>query len=152
MIRRIPALLLAAAVALAACGDDDGSAPDTTDAAPSTSAVGAPAVDEDALRACEDLAAEAAPAQATEHFPDNPDVTWTVVDATADPASGLVQVEIAPSSDEVGYPAFKLIALCEGGEESVLLGAYALDGGAWVLLFTTDARAEIDLAPELGSP
>src|SRR5690606_18699449 len=144
--------LLAAAVGLAACGDDDGSAPDTTDAAPSTSAVGAPAVDEDALRACEDLAAEAAPAQATEHFPDNPDVTWTVVDATADPASGLVQGEIAPPAGGGGYPACKLLALCEGGGESARLGAHALDGGAWVPLFTTAARAEIHLAPELGSP
>lgn len=149
MIRRLPALLLAAAIALAACGDDDGSAPDTTDATSSTSTTGAPAVDDDALAACEDLAAEAAPAQATRTFPDNPDVTWTVVNASADEASGLVQVEVTPSSDEVGYPAFMLVSLCEDVEDVVLLGVYAREGGSWVLLATTDARDEIDLAPEL---
>lgn len=151
MTTRLAPLLLVAALVLAGCGDDDGasSTTTTTSEAPGGTVAEGPAVDEDALDACEDLAADAAPEQAALSFPDNPDVTWAVGEVAADPASGLVQAEVTPTPDEVGYPAFRLLSICEGGEVE-LLGAYALDGGTWVLLFTTDARSEIDLAPELG--
>ena len=112
----------------------DGRGDDTTDDAT-----------DDAAAACEAAARDALPAQAARSFPDNSHNTWAVADSFTD-AAGLAVVEAVPSPDDVGYPSFRFVSRCDG-DEVVLLGAYALDGG-WVLLFTTDAPGASDLAAE----
>jgi hypothetical protein len=58
-----------------------------------------------------------------------------VVGSTSD-ERGWAHVEVVPAPDDAGYPRFQFVSECVDGEV-VLLGAYALDDGSWVLLFTT---------------
>lgn len=147
------ALGLTAALLLAACGDDDGDdvgapisveADETTTSAVPPEEASAPAV----VEGCKAMVEEAAPALAARSFPDNPDVTWSVGEASVTDA-GLATVEVVPTPDEVGYPAFRLVTVCER-DEAVLVGAYAREGDGWVLLFTTDERPEIVLPETAG--
>lgn len=154
MRRHLLLLALAATLALvAACSDDD----TATDGAAGTSTTAAGAASDgtaapssgtgDEAAMCADVAVEAAPDLAATTFPDNPDVTWTVAAVETDD-EGLALVEVVPEPDEVGYPAFRLAVTCESGE-AVHLGTYALDGGSWVLLATTDAPGADELEPTL---
>mgnify|MGYP001627580693 CR=1 FL=1 len=142
----LAALGVASLLLVAGCGgdgDEDGTSTTTTE-----EPAGPTVPPEDAshpvrVEGCEETIEAAAPEQAAESFPDHPDVTWTVGEASVTEV-GLGTVELTPSSDEVGYPAFRLVAVCEG-ERSVLVGVYAREGDGWVLLFTTDERPEIEL-------
>lgn len=96
---------------------------------------------------CAAVAEASAPAIATRSFPDNPDETWTVADVTEND-EGQAVVEIVPASAAVGYPRFRFVTACEGGD-AVLLATYALDDGAWILLFTSDAAEGLTFDPEL---
>jgi hypothetical protein len=142
----IPLVVVLALIAVA-CGDDDSttSAPPTT-AEPSGLAGGDddPAVDDsDEASECEELASSAAAGQAADSFPDNPHNTWAVAGTSTDGA-GRAVVEVVPTPDDVGYPRFRFVSRCEG-DEVVHLGAYALDGSSWVLLFTTNEPGASDL-------
>lgn len=144
------ALIVAVALLGSACGDDEESSPESssTSVASDTTPTSEGPVEDAGDADCASLASAGAPALALEKFPDNPDVEWSVVDATLD-EEGRAVVEIEPAPDEVGYPAFRMVSVCEGDGEPVLLGTYALDGDTWLLLFTTDEPGAADLAPEL---
>ena len=62
---------------------------------------------------------------------------------------GMQLAEMEPSSDEVGYPSFRLVFGCGGGEPE-LLAVYALDGDEYVLLSTTDAAEGTRVRPRPG--
>lgn len=149
-LRLTTALVAAAGLGLLGCGDDDGgSGGDGGGAgdgdAAATTAPPSDTAPDDCLAAAE----AGAPADALEAFPDNPDVTWTVLD-TREGGLGTVLVELQPSPDEVGYPSFTFVYGCGTGEP-LRLGTYALEDGVYVLLATTDALADTDveLAPTL---
>jgi hypothetical protein len=147
------ALLLALLGLAAGCGDD-GDAADTGDAADETTTDAPPADDEgdegdgdgDAGE-CVDAAEAASPEDALAAFPDNPDVTWTVL-GVREGGIGTVLVELEPDPDEVGYPSFTFVYGCGTGTPE-RLATYALEGGDYVLLATTDAATGIDFAPVL---
>ncbi len=140
---------IAALTATAGCspkpGAPDAAAPTAPSAAaPATSGseAGAPTSDAPAPSAaaiadgpCARAAADGAPDAARRSFPDNPDVAWAVLAASVEGSRSVVEVEPTPST--VGYPRFQLVFECAVDDPPVLLGAYALDGGAWTLLFTT---------------
>jgi hypothetical protein len=146
----VPFVLLLALIA-SACGDDDSasSAPPTT-AEPSRLASDddGPSADGsvDEASECEALASAAAADQAADSFPDNPHNTWAVAGSSTDEA-GRAVVEVVPTPDDVGYPRFRFVSRCEG-DRAVFLGAYALDGGAWVLLFTTNEPGASELVSD----
>lgn len=136
-------------------GDDDPSAADASsttaaDGSTPTTSGGAggddPSTTEDGDAGCEAEASAVAAEEATGAFPDNPDVEWTVAGSSGE--GGLTLVEVVPTPDEVGYPAFRLAFDCRDGEP-VRIGTYALDEGAWILLATTDALGGGELPPEL---
>jgi hypothetical protein len=162
MRRLLIATTAAALLVLAGCGSESTSGSDasstttTTDAvvpAPPGTASGSPGTTVDpgdaSSSGCVAIAEDAAPEIATRSFPDNPDETWTVADATEND-EGQVVVEIVPASAAVGYPRFRFVTVCEG-DDAVLLATYALEEGSWVLLFTSDAAEGIDFEPELSS-
>jgi len=148
MIRRTAAAILVAGVMIvgAACSADDETADDA-----SVTTVAATGEADDATEAgtadCAELAEAAAPARASASFPDNADATWTVEGVEID-ADGRALVEVVPSTDDVGYPRFRMLHACDG-DDVVLLGTYALDDDGWVLLFTTDQPGAADLEPTL---
>jgi len=148
MIRRTAAAILVAGVLVvgAACSTDD----ETADDAPVTAVAPTGEGDdsgETGTADCASLAEAAAPARAAASFPDNADATWTVDGVEIDDA-GRAQVEVVPSTDDVGYPRFRMLSACDG-DDVVLLGTYALDDDGWVLLFTTDEPGAADLEPTL---
>lgn len=147
-VRRAAAAFVVAGLSLLGCGDDGepttGSAEADPEAVDTTAAPGEGLED---AGDCADAAEEQAPAEALTAFPDNPDVTWTVLDARAG-GLGTVLVELEPDPDEVGYPSFTFVYGCGTGEPE-RLATYALDGGEYVLLSTTDAATDIELAPVL---
>jgi hypothetical protein len=150
MPRSLITLALVTVLLLGACGDDDSST-----AAPTTTSPGAlggddpdPTGEGDGVEvgdeaACQDLASAAAAGQAADSFPDNPHNRWAVADTSTDEA-GRAVVEVVPTPDDVGYPRFRFVSRCDG-DEVVFLGAFALDGGSWVLLFTTNEPGAADL-------
>jgi hypothetical protein len=135
------ATTLLAAGALAGCGDDEAEVAGEGGAT-TTAPAGGPGVDD-----CVDAAETAAPAEALAAFPDNPDVTWSVLDARPGEA-GQALVELEPDPDEVGYPTFTFVFGCDGGSPE-RLATYALDGDQYVLLATTDAASGTTFAPVL---
>ncbi|MGY6501168.1 MAG: hypothetical protein ACXIVQ_09805 [Acidimicrobiales bacterium] len=152
-MRRVFSLLMVSCLVwLSACGDDDEStAPPGTDSPTTTSttmtpSVGDPSGDPDDPSRCAEMARSVAGRQALGSFPDNPDVSWSVADVTASEVRAIA--EIVPTPDEVGYPRFRLVSMCEG-DEIELLGAYALDGAGWILLFTAGDTQPEDLSPTL---
>lgn len=150
--RRAAVLAVLCLIVAGACsgGDDE----DQAESSISTAELGTTSTaadDDDDVAAppssgCAAEAESSAPDTALEVFPDNPDVTWTVLDVT-EPETDRVLVELEPRPDEVGYPSFQLLYACDDGEP-VRLATYALDGGTYVLLATTDA-APGDLPPTL---
>ena len=134
------------ALLVGACGDDDTADPSgTTTSTEPGGLTGSDSDGESGDGGGDDTTDDARPAPAARAFPDNSHNTWAVADSFTD-AAGLAVVEAVPSPDDVGYPSFRFVSRCDG-DEVVLLGAYALDGG-WVLLFTTDAPGASDLAAE----
>lgn len=154
MRRALVPLLVVLALLAPACGDDDSTvAPTTT--APSGLGDGGVSDDPDPTEpsdgdgddsVCESLASAAAAGQAADSFPDNPDNAWAVAGTSTDSA-GRAVVEVVPTPDDVGYPRFRFVSRCEG-DEVVFLGSYALDDGAWILLFTTNEPGASDLVAE----
>lgn len=145
------AVLLVALFVLAGCGDDtdadaSGDDPLTTDAA-GTDDTAPPSEIGGGADECVTLAEEAAPDEAVRSFPDNPDTSWSV-DGSSFDEQGRAQVEVVPTPDDVGYPRFMFVSTCASGD-AVLLGVYALDEGAWTLLFTTDDANVEEFAPVL---
>ena len=156
MRRTLAATWCALALLAGACGDDDSTTSAPTTGAPTTSEPSSltgsdddPAPDDDPGpddgegSECEVLARAAAPGQAADSFPDNPGNTWAVADTSTDEA-GRAVVEVVPTPDDVGYPRFRFVSRCDG-DDVVFLGAYALDGGSWILLFTTNEPGASDL-------
>jgi hypothetical protein len=153
MRRLLITLLVSSALLLSACGDDADSASDDAATTTTTPAAMAPEGPEDGTDdadegGCASVAEAAMPAQAERSFPDNPHNEWTVASSSVDTA-GRAFVEAVPTPDDVGYPRFQFVSNC-AGDEAVLLGAYALDDGVWVLLFTTDDADVADFEPTLG--
>ena len=145
MRRALPLVLVLVLIAVA-CGDDDStsSAPPTTAEPTGLASDGDGATpDSDEESECEALARAAAPAQAPDSFTDYHHITWAVAGTSTDEA-GRAVVEVVPTPDDVGYPRFRFVSRCDG-DDVVFLGSYALDGGAWVLLFTTDEPGASDL-------
>jgi hypothetical protein len=140
-VRRAALLLLLAGTTLLACGDDGSDDDDAGDETTTTAAA------DPLLGDCTEAAETSAPAEALGAFPDNPDVTWTVL-AAREGGLGTVLVELEPDPDEVGYPSFTFVFGCGSGEP-VRLATYALDGGEYVLLSTTDAAEGTEFAPVL---
>jgi len=160
MRRLLIATSAAALLVLGACGSETtsgsgaSSTTATTDAVvpgPPGTASGSPGTsagpDDGSPAGCVDTARDQATEIATRSFPDNADETWTVADA-AENDEGQVIVEVVPASAAVGYPRFRFVTVCEGGE-AVLLATYALDEGTWTLLFTSDAAEGTEFDPEL---
>lgn len=153
-MRRAAILVLVAGAALLGCGDD-GDAAESGDAPveETTTTTAAPDDDQDSdegdesTAGCAEVAEDGAPADALIAFPDNPDVSWAVL-GVREGGLGTVLVEIEPDPDEVGYPSFTFVYGCGTGTPE-RLATYALDGGDYVLLATTDAASGIDFAPVL---
>jgi hypothetical protein len=161
--RLVPTALLLAALGLAAGCGDDGDAAESGDAPESETTTEAPPADDEAgdeeggeddgeaavgdVGECAEAAEAASPDEALAAFPDNPDVTWAVL-GSREGGLGTVLVEIEPDPDEVGYPSFTFVFSCGDGTPE-RLATYALDGGDYVLLATTDAATGIDFAPVL---
>ena len=139
-MRRAAGALTIAALALLGCSDDGGES-DTADTTTTTSAPDPAVLD------CAEEAESSAPAEALTAFPDNADVTWTVLGAR-EAGLGTVLVELEPAPDEVGYPSFTFVFGCGSGEP-VRLATYAFEEGEYVLLSTTDDAEGIDFAPVL---
>jgi hypothetical protein len=78
-------------------------------------------------------------------FPDNPDVSWRALGQKT--RDGVVYVEVEPTPDEVGYSKFVFAIGCKGAGDPKLHGAYALDGGSYTLLFTTDDAPPLPTTP-----
>ena len=97
---------------------------------------------------CGDTALLRAPAEALAVFPDNSGVEWTARPANAT-LGELLLVSLTPLPDEVGYPEFRFVYRCDAGGPA-RIAVYALDGGRFVLLATSDALAGEELPDELG--
>lgn len=152
-MRRAAILVLVAGAALLGCGDD-GDAAESGDAPVEETTTTTAAPDDqdgdegdESTAGCAEVAEDGAPADALIAFPDNPDVSWAVL-GVRQGGLGTVLVEIEPDPDEVGYPSFTFVYGCGTGTPE-RLATYALDGGDYVLLATTDAASGIDFAPVL---
>jgi hypothetical protein len=160
-MRRTLGLVVAAALVLGACGDDE-AADDAVDAGEAVASTVADAVDDptegtaatdtddggEGTDGCAATAEAAAPDQGLESFPDNPDATWTVLGSRTDD-DGRAVVEVEPSTPDVGYPGFLFLSECPTDDEAVLLAVYAWEGGTWNILFTTDELGPLELEPTL---
>jgi hypothetical protein len=96
--------------------------------------------------ACDEAAAAAAVDRLGKRsFPDNPDVSWRALGQKT--RDRVAYVEVEPTPDEVGYPRFVFAIGCEVAGEPKLYGAYALDGGSYTLLFTSDDAPPLPATP-----
>jgi hypothetical protein len=79
-------------------------------------------------------------------FPDNPDASWQVLGHKV--VGALRYVEVEPGPDEVGYPRFVFVIGClASAGEPTIYGAYALDKGSYVLLFTSEGAPALPASP-----
>lgn len=130
-------------VVVGACAQD-GTEPTTVSAPQPTVPTGTHGI---AAMDCEDSALLQAPAEALAVFPDSPDVAWTARPA-AEVLVDLVLVSMTPEPATVGYPELRFVYRCDAAGPSYL-AAYGLEGGAFVLVTTSDSLSGSELPEQL---